>query len=278
MKRTSKILAVGSAVLIIGVIVWVIGMSIIGWNFSKLDTTKYTAKSYACEGNVKSISISLSSFPLTVKKGEHVSLDYYEADNSEVFVEEKDGALSVVENYKYRPFTSSLFNVGRSSHKFTLTVVAGVKLVIKGSNSDVSVADTTFDEFTIDSTNTDISLTRVQCGKLSVDVTNCDIDMDGCKASDMIVDATNLDMTVKNCEFNSVAVDGTNVDCDLERVKLDSLSIDAVNLDADIVIVGSAGEYTVNAHGRGMPASRTGTTDKLIKLSGTNNDVSLKFV
>ncbi|MDE6201357.1 MAG: DUF4097 domain-containing protein [Clostridiales bacterium] len=278
MKRTSKILAVGATVLIIGVVVWIIGMSIIGWNFSRLDTTEYTAQSYACENDVTSISVSLSSFPLTVKRGEHVSLDYYEADNSEVFVEEKDGVLSVVENYKYNPFSSGLFNVGRVSHKFTLTVVSGVKLEIKGNNNDISIADTDFDEFTMNSTNADVRFTRVQFGKLNISSTNCDVTLNGCKATDMAVKATNLDITAKNCEFDSVVIDGTNVDCDLERIKLDSLSVAAVNLDADIEIVGNKSEYTVRATGRGMPANRTGTADKFIRLSGTNNDVELKFV
>lgn len=278
MKRTSKILAVGAAVLVIGVIVWIIGMSIIGWDFYRLDNAKYTARSYACEGEVKSISITLSSFPLTVKKGDSVSLDYYEADNSEVVVEEKDGVLSVVENYKYRPFSGGLFNLGRLSHKFTLTVVSSAKLEIKGNNSDITIADADFEQFSANVTNADIRFTRVQFGKLNIDATNCDIDMNDCKASELIVDTTNLDMTVKNCEFKSVAIDSTNADCELDRVKLDRLSLDAVNLDADIEIVGNASEYTVRTDGRGMPANRTGTTDKLISLSGLNNDVELKFV
>lgn len=278
MKRTSKILAIGAAVLIIGVIVWLVGMSLINWDFSRLDTAKYTARSYTCEGEVKSVSVSLSSFPLTVKKGDGVSLDYYEADNSEVSVEEKDGVLSVVENYKYNPFKSGLFNIGRSSHKFTLTVGSGVKLEIKGSNSDVTIKDMYIEEFTIDSTNADISFTRVQFGKLNIDVTNCDIVLDGCKAAEVTVDATNLDITAKNCELTSFAIDGTNVDCELKRVTLDKLTIDATNLDAEIEIVGNKDEYTVRAKGRGMPANRTGTTDKLISLDGTNNDVTLKFV
>ncbi|MDE6618210.1 MAG: DUF4097 domain-containing protein [Clostridiales bacterium] len=278
MKRTSKILAVGLAVLIIGVVVWVIGMSIIGWDFSRLDNTEYTAQSYACENDVKSINVSLSSFPLIVKKGERVSLDYYEADNSEVFVEEKDGVLSVVEKYQYRPFSSGLFNIGRGSHKFTLTVVSGAKLEINGHNSDISIEDADIEDFSMHSTNASIRFTRVQFGKLKIKSTNCDITLNGCKASDMAVKSTNLDITAKNCEFDSVEVDGTNVDCELEMLKLNMLSLDAVNLDADIEIIGNVNEYTVKTSGHGMPANRTGTTDKLIKLSGTNNDVDLKFV
>ncbi|MDE6028821.1 MAG: DUF4097 domain-containing protein [Clostridiales bacterium] len=278
MKRTSKILAVGAAVLIIGVVVWIIGMSIIGWDFSRLDNTEYTARSYACEDEVQSISVSLSSFPLTVKKGNRVSLDYYEADNSEVFVEEKDGVLSVVEKYQYRPFSSGLFNISRASHKFTLTVVSGAKLEIDGHNSDIFIEDIDFTEFSMHSTNTSIRFRRVQFGKLNIKSTNCDIELNGCKASDMTVKSTNLDITAKNCEFDSAVIDGTNVDCELESVVLDKLSIDATNLDADIEIVGTESEYTVRASGRGMPANRTGTTDKLIELKGVNNDVELKFV
>ena len=278
MKRTSKIITGCVAALVIGIIVWIVGMSLIGWNFSRLDNTKYTARSYACESEVKSISVSLSSFPLAIKKGDSVSLDYYEADNSEVFVEEKDGVLSVVEKYKYKPFSSGLFNVGRGSHKFTLTVATDAKIEIKGSNSDISIEDMSFDEFSVNSANADIRFARVQFGKLNIDVTNCDIDLNGCKASYMTVDATNLDITAKNCELISFDIDGINVDCELKKVALEKFTVDAVNLDAEIEIVGKESEYTVKTDGRGMPANRTGTTDKLISLSGMNNDVELKFV
>ena len=72
MKRTRKILIVGAAALLIGFIVWLVGMSMINWNFYRLDTAKYTERSYACKSEVKSISVNLSSFPLTVKKGDSV--------------------------------------------------------------------------------------------------------------------------------------------------------------------------------------------------------------
>lgn len=316
MKRTKKIFAVGAVILIIGVVVWVVGMSLIDWNFTRLDTTEYTAQSYTCEAEVKSISVSLSSFPLTVKKGDSVSLDYYEADNSEVVIEEKDGVLSIMENYIYSPFKSGLFNVGRGSHKFVLTVVSCSAFEIKGSNSNVTFDGVVFEEFSIDSVNADISFTNVEFGKLNMDVSNgdiefnnctagvisivginsdcefkrvtadsasvrirnADINMDGCKVSDLKVDSTNLDITVKSCEFKTVVLDGTNADCELSRVVLDKLSIDASNLDAEIEIVGKESEYTVRTKGRNMPSDRTGTTDKLIELSGTNNDVELKFV
>ena len=316
MKRASKILAGGAVALLIGCLVWLVGMSLISWDFYRLDTAKYTERSYACESDVTSISVNLSSFPLTVKKGDSVSLDYYEADNSEVFVEEKNGVLSVVENYKYRPFSAGLFNVGRFAHKFSLTVVSGAKLEINGSNSDISISDVTFDEFTINGANANIRFTDVEFGKLNMDVDNCDIEfknctigalsivgvntdcevkgstfdsmsvrtcnadisMGNCKASELKVNATNLEITTENCEFKSVVLDSTNADCELSRAVLDKLKIDATNLDADIEIVGKESEYTVKTSGRRMPTNRTGTTDKLIQLSGTNNDVTLKFV
>ncbi|MBD5131485.1 MAG: DUF4097 domain-containing protein [Clostridiales bacterium] len=316
MKRTGKILAVGVAALLAGVIVWIVGMSIIDWDFTRLDSTTYTAQSYECEDEIKSISVNLSSFPLTVTKGDSVALDYYEADNSEVFVEENNGVLSVVEKYKYNPFKSGIFDFGRHSHKFALTVVSGVTFEINGLNGDISFDGVSFDEFSINSTNANIGFTNVEFGKLNIDVTNGDIefkdcrvgeltivgknthcefdrltadstsvntvnaniDIEDCKIQDLFVDATNLDITSENSEFKSFVIDGTNTDCDLKKVTLDKLSIDTVNLGAYIEIVGNESEYTVRTDGRNMPHDRTGTTDKLIELSGTNNSVKLKFV
>ncbi len=316
MKRTSKILAGGAVALLIGFIVWLVGMSLIDWNFYRLDTAKYTERSYVCESEVKSISVSLSSFPLTIKKGDSVLLDYYEADNSEVFVEEKNGVLSVVEKYKYKPFSSGLFNVGRLTHKFSLTVASGAKLEINGSNSYIYISGVTFDEFSITGANADIRFADVEFGNLNMNVDNSDIEfknctmgalsiigvntdcelngstidsmsvrsanadigMMNCKTSELNVNATNLEITADDCEFNSVVIDSTNADCELLRAALNKLKIDSTNLDAEIEITGTASEYTVKTKGRMMPAERIGTTDKLIELSGTNNDVTLKFV
>lgn len=316
MKRTSKILLIATMILMAGVFVWIAGMSIIGWDFSRLDTTKYTAQSYSCQNEVTSVSVDLSSFPLTIKKGDGVALDYYDADNSEVTVEEKDGALTVVEKYKYMPFKNGMFGgLTRSSHKFELTVVSGMKFEIKGQadimvdgvdfeelsitsvnanirfvgstfgalnmdivNGDIELSDCSVGTFTLVGTNTDCEFDRLRAESVSLHTVNADVDMDDCKISEFKIDATNVDISAQRSEFRYVAVDGTNTDCDLTGIKLDTLIVDSTNLSARIEIVGQESEYTVTTEGNRMPTNRVGTTDKLIKLSGTNNSVKLKFI
>lgn len=316
MKRTSKILLIATMIFAVGVLVWIVGMSILGWNFLRLDTTKYTAQSYSCQNEVTRVSVDLSSFPLTVKNGDSVALDYYDADNSEVTVEEKDGALIVVEKYKYRPFKNGMFGgLTRSSHKFELTVVSGMRFEIKGQadilvdgvdfeelsmtsvnanirfansklgtldmdivNGDIEFSDCTVGTITLVGTNTDCEFDNLRAESVSVRTVNADVDINDCKISDFKLDATNIDISAQHSEFRYVAVDGTNTDCGLTEIKLDMLIVDSTNLSARIEIVGKESEYTVTTEGSRMPTNRVGTTDKLIKLSGTNNSVKLKFI
>ena len=92
MNKMKKGLLVGLTVFIIGAVMFTAGMSVLDWDFYKLDTAEYTAKSYTPEAVVSSFELDVESFPVIVKRGDAVSLDYYEASDSVVSVETVKGA------------------------------------------------------------------------------------------------------------------------------------------------------------------------------------------
>lgn len=317
-KKLKITLAVAINLVVIGVLVFVIAMSVLGWDFTKLDSTEYTAKNYAVGDNVevKRVELDVDTFPIDIVRGDAVTLDYYEASNSEVTVACENGVLKVREKYNWSPFETGMFNIGRSSRKYKLTLTDGIDVVnVKGvngdlrldgmtfaelnfnsTNGDLRLVDCTVETLTVDCTNATVSLKNSELGTVTVDGLNADAEMIGCTGGSVSIDSTNLDVAVMGSSFGDVAIDGTNSDVVVTDAVIDNLTIDgtnggyilknitvnaltlrATNLDARIEIAGRTTDYTVNTHGRDLPANRVGVTDKLIELSGTNNDVVLLF-
>ncbi len=319
MKTRTKICLIAAMLCVGGIILFFIGMSTLGWNFTRLDCTRYTAKSYALEKTeaVDRVEVSVSSFPIDIVNGDSLKLEYYEASNSVVTVERVGGTVKIIEEYKYNPFVSGLFSLGRSSHRFVLTVPTGIKQInaygancgisVQGleldilrmevTNLDLDLKSVNVDAIDISSTNTAVSFDSVTTYDLALTSVNLDMDMTSCSVDTASVHATNIDMDATRSDFVSMKVSGTNLDVDCIRVDtksfdmdgtnvgfssemlaVDKLTVKGVNLDADIEINGAKQDYSIVTDGKNLPNEQQGTTDKSITLKGTNNSVDLKFV
>lgn len=258
-KKLKITLAVAATLIVAGVLAFVIGMSSLGWDFNRLDSTEYTAESYAAaaDSGVTRVELDVDSFPIEIVKGDAVALDYYKASNSDVIVSCENGVLSVREQYNYMPFKTGLFGFGRSSRKYRLTLTDGVtECFVKGGNGNITLVGMNFDELDIASTNTRIVLS------------DCDI-------RSFSVDCTNLTMIVKNCKLGTVVADGTNADIEIIGCNGDGASISGTNLD--IVVSGSSfAQTTIDGTNCGVVV-KDGTYDKL-SVVGTNGDYRLKNI
>lgn len=316
-KSLKKLLIVGGAFSAVGIIIMLIGFASIGWDPKKLDAAEYTAKTYTAPSdmNISRVEIDVASFPVVVTGGDGVALDYYEASDSVVSVTDDDGVLKITEKHTYNPFKSGVFNL-RFDRKYMLTVNSGMQFDIKSRNGNIVFDGLESEEFGLNVSNADVIFKGCSVDNLDIESSNADIEFEGCKLGDVAIDVTNChmrvtdtsgkDLTVKSTNLNarfirsafdnlsldsinldcnvtsgeyaSIVMRGTNTDVDIENVVADRVDISGANLDADIVISGDFAEYSVQTQGKNMPSDRVGNTDKIIKLSGTNNDVTLKFV
>lgn len=317
MKKVFGKICIAAAIAVAaGALIWIIGMSFIGWDFMRLDTTTYTSKKYEAQAPIEHVVLDIGSYPIEITEGEKVELSYYESTDSDVTVTEDKGVLRIHERYRFDPFKNGVFNVGRSSHKYALTVVSGVTFDISSSNGDIRFNGVELDSFCVESSNLDLEFTDCSIDEFDIDATNADIRLENCEISQMKVKGTNQDITLKNCsgeratldgtnlhasiayceydsftahatnadvelkggEYGAIKLDGTNGDYSLERVRVDTAELAATNLDAEVSILGRASDYTVVCSGKRLPPQRTGNTDKKISFKGTNNDVELEFV
>lgn len=299
MTRTQKWLFAAMCLFLVGAVVFVCGMSALKWNFYKMDATKYTQKEFLLspEQSLEKVELNVDSFPVRIVAGEEIKLSYYEASDANVSVSFADGVLNVKEDYKYNPFKNGLFNLGRGKHKYVLSVPQGMPIVfggksldlsmtglqnvavsLDGGNADLSFTDCTFSDFTVKSKNADITLRRCRGENAAIRATNLDIEVEHCDFTSMQIQSTNADVEIDYGTYGALSVSGTNGDYDIKDLAVHTLSVHATNLDASIRIAGNKEDYTIQSSGKNLPREQTGTTDKSITLSGTNNDVSLRFV
>ncbi|MDE6397866.1 MAG: DUF4097 domain-containing protein [Clostridiales bacterium] len=263
-----------------------------------MDTTEYTEKEYVpvADAPITRVELDVDSFPVVITQGEEAKLTYYEATDATVEITCADGVLKIKEDYSFNLLKHSWFQLGRWKHKYVLTLPNGIDLTLTGKSGDFTVRDASDINLVIDVANADIAFVNCGITQLDIKATNADVELTNCTGGAVRIDATNLDLEVADCRFDSLYAKGTNNDCEvknssvaqmevrgtngdysLKNITVDTLSVHAVNLDASILIVGARAEYTIAASGRNMPTNQTGSTDKSVTLSGTTNDVKLRF-
>ena len=77
MKRVHKLIISAVALVLCGVIAIIIGMSMLDWNFKKLDVTKYKAAVFAPTETISSVKFDVESFTIQIVNGGQTKLDYY---------------------------------------------------------------------------------------------------------------------------------------------------------------------------------------------------------
>lgn len=97
----------GLILLVAGVAVFVGGMTAVGWDFSILNTVRYTQKSYDAEGAVTSVHIEYSDASIYVEyseTAERVHIDYpvrlneRDEESAQIEITEEGGTLAVIEH------------------------------------------------------------------------------------------------------------------------------------------------------------------------------------
>ena len=97
----------GSILLVAGLAVFVGGMTAGGWDFSILNTVRYTQKSYDAEGAVTSVHIEYSDASIDVEyseTAERVHIDYpvrlneRDEESAQIEITEEGGTLAVIEH------------------------------------------------------------------------------------------------------------------------------------------------------------------------------------
>lgn len=299
-----------------GVVLFISGMSTLGWDFVRLDGTEYTAKSYKVNDvqSMDTVEISLSSFPVDIVRGKDIGIEYFDSSDSFVDVGYENGVLTVWEKHIFNPFETGLLTVGRGSHRFVLTVPDGVRIKAEGANCDMRMTDVKLDSLYIDVTNLDLNVDLADIeNEVYISATNVNANITTLSASSMTVDTVNINLDMRLSSADKMSFSSTNINMDMDRVTSRGLTVSGTNITAncewltatafeiDGTNVNITSQRTtsdkLNVDGVNLNAKiemiglesdftivtddgppQTGNTDKTITLDGVNSNVELSFV
>ena len=253
MNKIMKIcFIVAGALVLVGIIMFVVVMSILGWDFTKLSTVKYESNSYDITEAFDNINVksNTAKFQFLLSEDGKCKIECYEDIKSKHSVAVNDGALEifVVNEKKWYDYINIDINSNLAKITVYLPEAEYNSLTLNSSTGMVEVSKK------LSFTNVDISVSTgaVRCyasvkEKLNVKTTTGDITLDNIsvgavdlKASTGRVNVSNItcdgdfhvkmstgDMEISNVKCENITFSGNTSDIDLQSV----IATQKINID-----------------------------------------------
>lgn len=211
-KATKILLIVAASALLLGLVLFVGGMTMLKWDFLKLSIVKHEVNEHNITENFSDISIKANTADIVVKPtdADNASVICHERENQRHTVEVKNGVLSVevVDNLKWYE------NIGiiSSSPKIEIFLPVGDygAFSAKLSTGDVNVSkDFVFASIDIETTTGDITNCASTPGALKISADTGDINVAQISASEVAMSVRTGDITVSG--INSLGNVSVNV-------------------------------------------------------------------
>lgn len=275
--KVKKVIIASVVILLVGIVFGVAGMSLLGWNFKKLDTNEYIEKTYEVsdEQTITSVRVS-TSFPLRVKSGETFAMTYYETDDSVPEIACNEGEFTFTESHRndwwkfFRFYTKTV----------ELTVPSGTAVIISTANAELTLENMQLQNVQVNAANTYIAMVNCTGTTFTVDSANLDLRLTACTFDSLVVNATNVKTTLNGSTFARVAFDSANLTLHADLFTAPRLGIHAVNATVKATLVGAQSEYNITTDkiNGTPPASQTGSDpQKHIAIDVVNWSGSLLF-
>ncbi len=251
---------IGLAVFLIvaGGIIFCAMMTLLGWDFTRLDTRKFVQESVTKEGDIKKLSIKDSTADIRIKKSDddkfHVDFDVPKNSKRDVTIE---GDTLSVEFGDSKKWSEHIFNV--RSPKITIAVPAKQYelLKINASTGDITIeSGFTFDGVDIRVSTSDVEMKSLTATELTLRTSTGDIEIDGLEADKVELKGSTADFKLKRLTVASnfsIETSTGDVWCSFTH---------DVNVDAKT----STGDIKAASTDTGVPCRiRTSTGDVTVK-------------
>lgn len=254
MKTAIKVLV---GLLIVGIIVSVVGLIIMDFDFSDIKSFAVADKDYTAAENTSEIDaakISIEADDRIIKftpsaDGKY-GIKYYQAEYDKVTFSEEGGVISIkAERDKRRRF---LF---RRASKEVRTVIVQVPEVFDGeidvttSNGDVSAERLApFARLTLASTNGHLWAKDLTVnGQVRLNTSNGEIIIDTLAAGDgIIAKSSNGEIEIKAASATAIDADTSNGNIDLVNITCDNVSAKSSNGNLEITLYGQQQTYEID--------------------------------
>lgn len=250
---------VGLAVFLIvaGGIIFCAMMTLLGWDFTRLDTRKFVQESVTKEGDIKELVIKNTTAHIRIKKSDddqiHIDFDVPKNSKREVTV---DGGTLTLDFSDSKKWSEHIFNV--KNPKITIAVPAKQYelLKINSSTGDIAIeSGFTFDSVDIRVSTSDVEMKSLTATELTLRTSTGDIEIDGLEADTVVLKGNTSDMKLQSLTIaKNISIETSTGDvwCSFTHdVKVDAktstgrIKTDSVDTGVPCKIRTSTGDVTV---------------------------------
>lgn len=222
MKGWKIFLGIGISVVLIGIIVFIIGLWLNGWKF----TVEYETKTYNSVGEVAKLDLNLSAGEMSVEfyDGDTVEVTYPDSFQFGYAVSEEDGELTL----SHRGGTFIWFGLNKIP-PITVKIPNGkvVDLECSLSAGKARIADGEFKNFRLSLSAGTTTVGKIKCG-------SCDVKLS----------AGSVHMSGAECGTFSVKLSAGSVSA--ERVKSDKIGCKLSAGSVSLGVIGEESAYSVS--------------------------------
>jgi DUF4097 and DUF4098 domain-containing protein YvlB len=219
-KKTKIWLLTAACLVLLGGMLFVGGMDLLGWDFTKLESTKYETNSYAPETAIMDIRVTTKTADVILRPSdrEEISVVCYEQNRAKHEVSVKDGVLEIrlVDERKWYDHIGIHFG----TPKITLSIPQGQygALMIRANTGKITVPK----EFGFETVDISLSTGDVTCeasakGHMKIKTTTGNISLQENAAATLELTASTGDLYLKYVTVTGAMSVTTNTG----RVKLD---------------------------------------------------------
>lgn len=304
-----RFLISGAIILLLGVVVFVIGMTSLGWNFMKLDSEPWESKTFELEeipdSGINGINISIRNAEIVFQPGATFKVEYDECDRVRYDIAFEEGALTMTENRRAADFFAMFqFHAQKIVVSLPGETAADMmkieKINIGSTNGAITIVGN-YAEVRVKTTNGALDLRDLRVDrKIDAETTNGALNLENIDMSEgaLDIETTNGKVKAQNILADTIEFETTNGAVNVENVKAKKLSLDTTNgaIIASGVDVSTKGEFgtsngaiTLTLTGRqsdyrissrtthGSSPGNFGDGDIEIACKTTNGDITVRF-
>jgi len=315
MKTAIKTFIIISSSLIgIGIVLCVIGFSLAGFSFQKLNNSpeyKQEVQRFIAK-DITLIKTDLKNESIIIKKssGDEIVLTYYTNESRKINCEESSGKIKLsspnvpIEWFKVFRFNfiGNLFDIQK---KVVIEIPNdyGKELDITTSNGSINLNDDfTLSEATFQTKNSSINLSEITCEDLIVSTSNSGISLKDITVEDDIdIKTSNSSIRINSCKAVKIKAQTSNGDIKTDDLVV-STSLNFITTNSDIIaydtycddisfvtsngdVVGNltspSHEYSIRSRtsngDSNIAESSKGSTDKELYVYTSNADIEITF-
>lgn len=245
MSKRVKWLVIGVLLLIIGGILFAVGMAALNWNFLSFDTNKYQTNTYDIAEEFGSLSIINDTTDIVFKKGE-AKVVCFENENIKHTASVNNGVLEIRANDNRKWYNYIGFNFNNPKITIYLPSNQYDALKIEGDTGDVNLSDISFNDIQIALHTGDIRLSNLNSNNISLKTTTGKMQLQNIECRGLLSTAVSTgDNELINIKCNSFASNGSTGDLDIENlivaekisIERDTGDIEFEGLDANEIYI-----------------------------------------